>query len=178
MDWLWWWGAALLLVVIEIVSLDLVLLMFAGGAIAAGVATMLGAPFPVQIVVFAAVSVLLLVSLRPWLLRHLRDRVPLVETNAAAQVGRLAMVVQDVDIHGGRIKLSGEVWSARSAHEGVRHGVGTEVRVVAIAGATAVVDDASVPAPVRDVPGPDRRPVRSILRPQPHPRPHRPEETS
>ncbi len=107
MDWLWWWGAALLLVVIEIVSLDLVLLMFAGGAIAAGVATMLGAPFPVQIVVFAAVSVLLLVSLRPWLLRHLRDRVPLVETNAAAQVGRLAMVVQDVDI-------------ARWAHQALR----------------------------------------------------------
>ena len=178
MDWLWWWGAALLLIVIEVVSLDLVLLMFAGGAIAAGIATMLGAAFPLQIVVFAVVSVLLLVSIRPWLLRHLRDRVPLVETNAAAQVGRLAMVVQEVDVHGGRIKLSGEVWSARSAHEGVRRAVGTEVRVVAIDGATAVIDDASVPAPVRHVPGSDRRPVRSLLRPPTHSRPHRPEETS
>lgn len=177
MDWLWWWGAALLLVVIEIVSLDLVLLMFAGGAVAAGVATMLGAPFPLQIVVFAAVSVLLLVSLRPWMLRHLRDRVPLIETNAAAQVGRLAMVVQDVDAHGGRIKLSGEVWSARSAHEGVRHPLGTEVRVVAIDGATAVVDDASVAGPVQRMPT-GARPVRSLLRPPSHSRPHRPEETA
>jgi membrane protein implicated in regulation of membrane protease activity len=180
MDWLWWWGAALLLVVIEIVSLDLVLLMFAGGAVAAGIANMLGAPLPVQIVVFAGVSVLLLVALRPWLLRHLRDRVPLVETNAAAQVGRLAMVVQEIDAHGGRIKLSGEVWSARSAHDGVRHDLGTEVRVVAIEGATAVVDDASVPAPVKpDLPtGRSQRPARSLLRPLSHSRPHRPEETA
>jgi membrane protein implicated in regulation of membrane protease activity len=122
--------------------------------------------------------VLLLVALRPWLLRHLRDRVPLIETNAAAQVGRLAMVVQDVDVHGGRVKLSGEVWSARSAHETVRHEVGTEVRVVAIDGATAVVDDASVPGPVRRMPGGEPRAARFPLRPPSHSRPHRPEETA
>jgi membrane protein implicated in regulation of membrane protease activity len=175
MEWLWWWGAALLLIVVEVVSLDLVLLMFAGGAVAAGIATALGAPFPLQIVVFAVVSVLLLVSLRPWLLRHLRDRVPLVETNSAAQVGRLALVVQDVDVHGGRIKLSGEVWSARSAREDARHDVGSEVRVVGIEGATAVVDDASVPAPERRDPP---RPGRPLRRPSTQTRLHRPEETA
>jgi membrane protein implicated in regulation of membrane protease activity len=164
--------------VIEIVSLDLVLLMFAGGAFAAGIANLLGASLPLQIVVFAAVSVLLLVSIRPWLLRHLRDRVPLIETNAAAQVGRLAMVVQDVDLRGGRVKLSGEVWSARSGRDGVRYDVGTEVRVVAIEGATAVVDDASVPGPVRRLPGGEPRASRSPLRPPSHSRPHRPEETA
>jgi membrane protein implicated in regulation of membrane protease activity len=178
MDWLWWWGAALLLVVIEIVSLDLVLLMFAGGAVAAGIATMLGAPFPLQIIIFTVVSVLLLVSLRPWLLRHLKERVPLVETNASAQVGRLAMVVQDVDAHGGRVKLSGEVWSARSAHESVRHEAGSEVRVVGIDGATAVVDHASAVPPVTRAPDPAPRPARSLLRPPPRTRAHHPEETA
>ena len=176
MEWLWWLGAALLLIAIEVVTLDLVLLMFAGGAVAAGIATALGAPFPVQIVVFAVVSVLLLVSIRPWLLRHLRDRVPLVETNAAAQVGRLAMVVQDVDVHGGRVKLSGEVWSARSAREGAVHPVGAELRVVRIDGATAVVDDATVAGPQPGVPSVDP----GSARPYPHPqtRVHRPEESA
>ena len=176
MDWLWWWGAALLLVVIEIVSLDLVLLMFAGGAVAAGVATMLGAPFPVQILVFAVVSVLLLVSLRPWLLRHLRDRVPLVETNAAAQVGRPAVVVADVDVHGGRAKLSGEVWSARAAREGVVFPAGAEVRVVRIDGATAVVDTVALPAPSppHDAPTPNPTATDHLSRL----RAHRPEETA
>lgn len=141
MDWLWWLGAALLLIAIEVMTVDLVLLMFAGGAVAAGIADLLGAPLQLQIVVFAVVSVLLLVALRPWLLRHLRDRVPLVETNAAAQVGRPAVVVQEVDVHGGRVKLSGEVWSARSAREGAVHPVDAEVRVLRIDGATAVVDD-------------------------------------
>jgi len=140
MDWLWWVGAALLFIVIEIVSLGLVLIMFAGGAIAAAAANVLGAPLWLQIVVFAVASVLLLVALRPWLLRRLKGRMPLVEMNAAAQVGRLAVVVADVGSLGGRVKLSGEVWSARAARDDVVFPVGAEVRVVRIDGATAVVD--------------------------------------
>ena len=128
-------------------------------------------------VVLALVSALLLVSLRPWLLRYLRERVPLVETNSAAQIGRLALVVQDVDVHGGRGKLSGEVWSARAAQPGTRHDVGSEVRVVAIEGATAVVDHASVPIPQPDVP-PARRPARRLGRFTSPARSHRPEDTA
>ena len=174
MEWLWWLGAALLLIAVEVVTLDFVLLMFAGGALAAAVATALGAPFPLQIVLFAVVSVLLLVSIRPWLLRHLRDRVPLVETNAAAQVGRPAIVVQDVDVHGGRVKLSGEVWSARSARPDVVYPVDTELRVVRIEGATAVVDGAA-PGAVRPAPPGDLR-TRPFPEPPSHSQVHRPEE--
>jgi membrane protein implicated in regulation of membrane protease activity len=174
MDWLWWLGAALLLIAIEVVTLDFVLLMFAGGALAAGIANALGAPFAVQVLVFAVVSVLLLVAIRPWLLRHLRDRVPLVETNAAAQVGKPAIVVQDVNVHGGRVKLSGEVWSARTAREGVVFPVGAELRVVRIDGATAVVDDAAVPWPPGGVPAADP----TISNAPSRLRAHRPEETA
>ncbi|NMR20756.1 NfeD family protein [Cellulomonas fimi] len=148
MDWLWWVGAALVLIVIEIVSLDLVLVMFAGGAFAAAAANGLGAPLWLQIVVFAVASVLLLVAMRPWLLRQLKTRMPLVETNAAAHVGRAAVVVAEVSERGGRIKLAGEVWTARTAVDELRLPAGTEVRVVAIDGATAVVEPADeIPAP-------------------------------
>ena len=124
MGWLWWIGAALALGILEMLSLDLVLAMFAGGAIAGAIAYLLGAPVPVQFVVAALTSVLLLVTLRPWLLRHLRARMPLVETNAAALVGREAVVVSTVTVEGGRVKLDGEVWSARAdaaADDPARH---------------------------------------------------------
>ena len=146
MDVLWWVGAALLFIVIEVVSVNLVLIMFVGGAFAAALANLLGASVGAQFAVFALVSALLLFALRPWLLRRLRRRMPLVETNAAAQVGRPAVVVADVGTAGGRVKLSGEVWSARGVRDGVLFPVGAEVRVIRIEGATAIVDG-SVPPP-------------------------------
>ena len=142
MDWYWWVAAAFLLVVVEMVSLDLVLIMFAGGAVAAGIASALGAPLLVQIFVFGIVSTLLLLALRPWLLKYLRQRTPLTETNVHAQVGRTGTVVAEVTDDGGRIKLFGEVWTARSAGD-QRFPVGTDVTVVRIDGATAVVDAAT-----------------------------------
>lgn len=139
MNPLWWVGIALVLVVIEIISLDLVLIMFAGGALSAGLTGYLGGPVWAQVLVFAVVSLLLLAALRPWLLRSLRGRVRLEETGTAALVGKEAQVVAEVDATTGRVKLVGEVWTARttSAEPLVP---GTRVRVVAIEGATAVVE--------------------------------------
>lgn len=139
MDWLLWVGAGLLLALIEIISLDLVLVMFAGGALAAAGVSAAGGPLWLQIVTFAVVSVVLLVTLRPWLLRHLRDRVPLAETNVAAHVGRAALAVDRVTELGGRVKLAGEVWTARTEPGTAEIPSGAEVRVVRIDGATAVV---------------------------------------
>lgn len=138
MEWVWWLGAALILGVVEMLTVNLVLVMFAGGAAVAAVLAAAGADLWVQITGFAVTSTLLLVALRPWLLRHLRTRVPLVETNAAAHLGRVAVAVQPVSEHAGRVKLAGEVWSARTDDHGPIE-VGDEVRVLRIDGATAVV---------------------------------------
>lgn len=137
--WLWWVGGATLLAIAEILSLDLILLMLAAGALAGAGAALLGADVAIQIIAAIVASVLLLFALRPWLLRHLRQRMPLVETNAAALVGRPAIVVATTTELGGRVKLAGEVWSARAAAEDVTYPPGVEVRVTSIDGATAVV---------------------------------------
>lgn len=138
MAWAWWLGAALLLVVAEILSLDLFLVMLAGGTLVGLALSLLGFDLWVQVVGFAITSTLLLIALRPLLLRHLRDRVPLVETNASALVGKEGVVVAEVTERAGRVKLAGEVWTARTEHAEVV-AVGAEVRVVRITGATAVV---------------------------------------
>jgi membrane protein implicated in regulation of membrane protease activity len=139
MGWLWWLGGALLLGVAEMFTLDLIFLMLAGGALAGAAAAGLGAPLAVQIVVAASTALLLLFALRPFLLRRLRTRGDLVETNSAALVGRSAVVVAPTDVLGGRVKLAGEVWSARTADDGATFPTGAEVRVARIDGATAVV---------------------------------------
>lgn len=163
MGWLWWLGAALLLAVVEILSLDFVLAMFAAGAAVAGLFALMGLPFWVQIVGFAVTSTLLLLALRPWLLRHLRERVPLVETNAAALVGRTGVVLADVTSRAGRIKLGGEVWTARTDGDEVV-AVGEEVTVVRLLGATALVTAARTDHPraagtVRPLDRPEENPL-------------------
>ena len=139
MAWLWWRGAALVLAIAEELSLGLVLLMFSGGALAAALAAGLHAPVVVQVVVAVVVSTLLLFTLRPWLLKHLRRRQRLVETNVHALVGRHAVAVTEVAANGGRVKIGGEVWTARS-QSGNPIAAGAPVRVTQIDGATAVVE--------------------------------------
>ncbi|PYF98954.1 Membrane protein implicated in regulation of membrane protease activity [Georgenia satyanarayanai] len=139
MAFLWWLGGALVLGVVEMLTVDLIFLMFAGGALAAGGVAALGAPLWAQILTFAVVSVILLVVVRPWALGYLKRSTPDSLTNVAAHVGRSAEVLVDVTDRAGRVKLAGEVWTARAAEPGSLLPTGTTVQVVRIDGATAVV---------------------------------------
>lgn len=139
MGWLWWLGLALVLGVIELLTVDLTFLMLAGGAAAGGLAGALGAPFWVQIMVAVIVAVLLLVLVRPMAVGKLKASTPEAVTNVRAHVGRSATVISDVTERSGRVKLAGEVWSARTETPGVVLQTGTSVLVTRIEGATAVV---------------------------------------
>lgn len=139
MEWVLWLAGALLLMVVEVVVVDLMFIMFAGGALAAMIVALLGGPVWAQVLAFSVVSAVLLVAVRPWGLRLLR-KTPSTATNVAAHVGRNAVVVLDVTAQAGRVKLAGEVWTARSAQPQMVLPVGAAVRVVRIEGATAVVE--------------------------------------
>lgn len=134
-----WLGAAILLIIAEMFSGDLVLLMLGGGALAAaGVDAAVDPPLWVDGVVFAVASILLLMLVRPIARRHMLSR-PRVLTNTEALEGRHAVVTEMVDDHDGRVKIGGEVWSARALTVGDVFEAGTEVTVMSIDGATAVV---------------------------------------
>lgn len=136
--WVWWLIVALLLGVAEVSTTTLVLGMLTGGALAAAGASLAGADLTVQLLVFAVVSVLLVLVVRPVARRHIR--MPLqTRSGVAALVGSEAVVLETVDSHDGRIKLAGEVWSARSYDGQAELAAGTAVYVVAIEGATALV---------------------------------------
>ena len=136
--WATWVGLAVILALVELMSLDLVLLMFALGALAAAVVVGFGAPFWVAILVFAAVSLALLFFVRPSVVARLHAG-PTLTSGHDALVGRSGVVDVPVDAHGGRIKLNGEIWSARAATDSAAFDIGAEVLVTKIDGATAVV---------------------------------------
>jgi membrane protein implicated in regulation of membrane protease activity len=137
--WLLWLALALAAGTAEVLSLNLIFLMVAGGGFAAAVVAAVGLGLPVQIVVFAIITGLLLVAARPPLLAYVRRSLPASVTNTAALVGQDAEVLVQVTPASGRVKLAGEIWSARSVTNGYPLEVGSTVQVVRIDGATAVV---------------------------------------
>ena len=87
--------------------------MLAVGAVAGAVTAGLGGGIVMQVLVFVAVSVALIAVVRPIAARHSAQR-PLLATGIEALKGKQAVVLERVDGSGGRIKLAGEIWSARS----------------------------------------------------------------
>jgi membrane protein implicated in regulation of membrane protease activity len=140
--WLLWLIATGLFVAGEVVTLDLVLLMFAGGALGGMAVALAGGAVALQLVAFIAVSVALLAVVRPIAKRHLVDSTPLQLDGVDVLVGRTATVTRAVDASGGRIRMGADEWSARSQHRGEAFAVGETVRILQIDGATAIVGDA------------------------------------
>jgi len=136
--WVLWVALAVLLAVVEMMSLDLVLLMFALGGLAAAAASALGGPLWLAILVFAVVSLGLLYFARPAMVARLHDG-PTLTQGHQALVGHTAVVIDPVTSLGGRVQLSSELWSARSLTQDQAFEPGTEVLVTKIDGATAVV---------------------------------------
>ena len=136
--WVWWLVGAAALGIPLVVTAMPEFGMLAAGAIAAAIAAGLGGDIVVQVLVFAVVSVALIAVVRPIATRH-RSQRPQLVTGIDALKGKQAVVLERVDNAGGRIKLAGEVWSARSLDTGRAYEVGQEVDVVDIEGATAIV---------------------------------------
>jgi membrane protein implicated in regulation of membrane protease activity len=137
--WLAWVIAALLLAVGEIFTPGLFFLgPVALAAAAAALAALVGGAVWLQLVVFAAGSFASLALLRPIARAHLRMP-PGMRTGTAALEGARAIVLERVDENGGRIRLGGEEWSARAYVPDEVFEPGTQVEVVKIEGATALV---------------------------------------
>lgn len=140
--WLLWLIAAGLFGAGEVVSLDLVLLMFAGGALAGMAVALLGGATVLQMVAFIAISGVLLALVRPIATKHLTQRTPLQLDGVDILIGRTAKVTREIDSSSGRIRMGADEWSARTQHSGETFAVGDTVRILQVDGATAVVGDA------------------------------------
>ncbi len=134
-----WLVVAVGLAAAEALTGDLFLLMLSGGALAAaGSNWLLGLPLWADGAVFLAVSLLLMVLVRPPLRRKLSAGTGLPEPVKALE-GKHALVLEQVDRQRGQVKLDGEVWTARPLNDDDVYQAGDQVTVMHIDGATAVV---------------------------------------
>lgn len=136
--WVWWLVGAAALGIPLVVTAMPEFGMLAVGAVAAAVMAGLGFGAVAQVIAFGVVSVALIAVVRPIAARHSAQR-PQLATGVEALKGKQAVVLERVDGAGGRIKLAGEVWSARSLDADSVYEVGQGVDVVEIEGATAIV---------------------------------------
>jgi membrane protein implicated in regulation of membrane protease activity len=137
--WVAWAILAVLLAVGEIFTPGLFFLgPIALAAVAATIAAAAGAPVWAQILVFGLGSFAAVGILRPIARKHL-TMPHAIRTGTAALEGAHAVVLQQVDSRGGRVKIGGEEWSARSYVPDEVFEAGSEVEVAQIQGATALV---------------------------------------
>ena len=137
-DWAAWVGLAVLLGVVEVTTLDLTFAMLAAGALAGAATGLVTDNLLVQALVALVVAVAMLAVVRPVALRHLRTPLA-IRTGTDALVGERGLVIEAVDGQSGRIKLKGEVWSARTYDPSTSIEAGRSVEIVQIDGATALV---------------------------------------
>lgn len=138
MDNVVWLILMIAFIVVEAATVNMVSLWFAGGALVALVASMMGAPVWLQILLFVAVSAALLIALRPAV--HKLFTPKLTRTNVDAVVGAEGIVTAAVDnIHAtGQVKIGSMEWTARSS-DGQNMEVGTRVRVDKVEGVKVYV---------------------------------------
>lgn len=139
MGWVPWVVIAVVLAIGEVLTPGLFFLgPVALAAAAAAVAGALGAGGPGSVLVFLVGSALSLLLLRPIAKRHVH--LPAISrTGTDALVGRQAVVTRRVDAVGGRVRIGGEEWSARSYLDDRVFAEGATVAVIQIEGATALV---------------------------------------
>ena len=114
MQTIYWLAIFVILLIIEIVTMGLTTIWFAGGALAAMAAGLIGFETGIQILVFLVVSVLLLVLTRPIAVKYFNEERQ--KTNAESLIGQQALVLEDIDTlqAAGLVEVRGQEWSAKT----------------------------------------------------------------
>lgn len=136
-----WLTILVVLVVIELVTMGLTTIWFAGGALVAALISIPGTPLALQVLIFLVVSALLLYFTRPIAVKYFnRDR---VRTNVESMVGRQAIVISEINnVEGtGQVNTGGMEWSARSSYHDIILPVGAVVTVLGVDGVKLIVEE-------------------------------------
>lgn len=136
----YWLGFMAVLLVIEIFTLGLTTIWFAGGALIATLAALLGLNIWVQLVLFVVVSSLLLIFTRPWAARYINGH--RTKTNYEGLIGKVIKITETVDNFNqtGTAIVNGQEWTVRTKEDGVFLQPGEKASVVDIRGVKLIVE--------------------------------------
>lgn len=138
--WLIWVIVSIICLILELSSGDFFILCFAIGAAVAAIVAGCGLTVTWQIIIFAVVSALSLLLVRPALVKKLHKPQKERLSNAEAMIGREGRVTEDIEAGGyGRIAVDGDNWKAVSA-DGSAINTGTRVRITKMESIIATVE--------------------------------------
>ena len=141
MNAIYWLILFIVLLVIEIITLGLTTIWFAGGALTAFVLSMLEVSPTVQWAVFCAVSLILLFATRPWAVRYFNSQKK-EKTNVDSLIGRTAVVTSEIrNLEGqGEVFVNGLTWTARAGEDSLVIKEDTHVTITAVQGVKLIVE--------------------------------------
>ena len=139
MEMIFWLIVFVILLVVEIATMALTTVWFAGGALAAFLAAYIGFGVVVQVLVFLIVSILLLVLTRPLAVKFFNQERQ--KTNAESLIGQKAIILEKIDtLRGeGRAEVNGMEWSAKTDEPDGIIEAGTVVVIEGIQGVKLIV---------------------------------------
>ena len=135
-----WIGLFIILLLIEIFTVGLTTIWFAIGALAAAGVNTLGADLIIQIIVFLAVSVILMIFTRPWAARHLNQN--RLKTNDESKIGEIIKITERVDNlkQTGKSIVDGQEWTVRSQNNNEILEKDELAKVIAVSGVKLIVE--------------------------------------
>lgn len=141
MSYIGWLVVFVVFAALELVTMGLTCIWFAIGAIAACIASFFSGNWVVQAIVFIVVTVLVLIFLRPFAIKHINNKAE--KTNVESMAGKTAKVIKEIDnINAtGMIVVDGMEWTARSS-DGAVIPQGELVTIVSVEGVKAIVKKA------------------------------------
>lgn len=129
-----WLALMVIFIIVEIITVGLTSIWFAGGAFVSLACALAGWNLMIQVVLFFAVSFVLLFSTRPFALKYVKPHN--IRTNYEDLIGKEVQVTQRIDNREGTgtAVFNGQEWTTRSAADGQVIEAGTTAQVVEIKG--------------------------------------------
>ena len=136
-----WLIVLVAMLVIEMATLSLTTIWFAGGALVAIIASMFGAKISLQVFIFLAVSLLILFLLRPSAVKYFNGK--RTKTNVSSLIGLEAKVLETVnnDNMTGKAVVNGQEWTARAVKDDMIIEKGEKASIVDIKGVKLILNN-------------------------------------
>lgn len=139
MESIFWLGLMIVLLLIELATLGLTTIWFAGGTLVAFIVSLAGGSLWMQVILFLAVSVVLLIFTRPFAVHYINKNP--VRTNADSLIGKTGVVIEEISNldSTGQVQIQGQIWTARAQKEETKIEAGARVTIEEIQGVKLIV---------------------------------------
>lgn len=134
-----WLAMLVILLAVELLTMGLTTIWFAAGALAAFLAALGGLTLLPQLLLFLAVSILLLLFTRPFVVKYVNQN--RAKTNVDSLIGKTAIVTQEIsNLEGkGQVQVDGQIWTARCETEDTKLPEGAQVKILSVSGVKLIV---------------------------------------